>query len=592
MSTFWQKATQRVHLPAVVRAESTLSSLSYTGRALFMFFAGVCVVSSIGLLYLMNRTLVVATPARGGSLTEGIIGSPRFINPILAVSDADRDLTALVYSGLLHALPDGSYVPDLAESYVVSPDGKTYTFVIRPNATFQDGSSVTAEDVVYTVQKIQDPALKSPALANWQGVTVRELDSHTVTFVLRSAYSPFIENLTLGIVPKQLWQDVPNDEFPFSELNTSPVGSGPYQVSSISRTASGIPSSYRLRAFNRYMLGEPYLTNVTFKFYQSETALEEALSQGDVESASGLSPANLDKLGVNVVTAPLNRVFGVFFNQNQSEVLRLPEVRAALNSSINRTDLVQQILGGYGVPLEGPVPPALSNAPASESDLPSKSDSLASTTLVESAQQALLSKGWKLVEGVLVKTTGTGKNQKSMPLRFTLATANVPELRASAQYLKTAWEQMGAQVEVQVFDQSDLSQNVIRRRAYDALLFGEVVGRELDLFAFWHSSQRNDPGLNIAAYANATADKALESLRTTTDPKTRQALLDVFSTQVQKDLPAVFLYAPDFVYSIPNDIAGASLGFIETPSDRFLSVAGWHRETDYVWPVFASGKDK
>jgi peptide/nickel transport system substrate-binding protein len=582
MSTFWQKATQRVHLPVVVKAEDTLRSLSYTGRALFMFFAAVAVISSVGLLYILNATLTVATPARGGSLTEGIIGSPRFINPILAVSDADRDLTALVYSGLLRATPEGAYVPDLAESYTVSPDGKTYTFVIRPDATFQNGSFVTADDVAYTVQKIQDPALKSPALANWQGVTVQVLDSHTVAFSLRSAYSPFIENLTLGIVPKQLWQGVSDDEFPFSELNASPVGSGPYKISSIARTASGIPSSYSLTAFNRYALGEAYLTHLTLRFYQSETALESALQSGDVDSASGISPANLGTLGANVLTAPLNRVFGVFFNQNQSEVLRLPEVRQALNNSIDRRALVDQVLGGYGVPITGPVPPALSKQ-ASAAPAPAGS-------LAQSAQQILLAKGWKLVDGVLTKTTGSGKSQKTVTLQFTLATANVPELRAAAQYLKEQWAAVGAQVDVQVYDQGDLSQNVIRPRKYDALLFGEVVGRELDLFAFWDSSQRNDPGLNIALYANASVDKTLETLRTTVDPAARQTLLNAFSAQIAADTPAVFLYAPDFVYSIPNNIAGVDLGFIETPSDRFLSVTQWHRETDYVWPVFAGGK--
>jgi peptide/nickel transport system substrate-binding protein len=587
MSTFWQKATQRVYLPLVVKAEDTLRSLSYTGRALFMFFAGVCVISAVGLLYILNSNLVVATPARGGSLTEGVIGSPRFINPILAVSDSDHDLTALVYSGLLHATPSGDYVPDLAQSYTVSPDGKTYTFVIRPDATFQDGSLVTADDVAFTVQKIQDQALKSPLLANWQGVTVQVLDSHTVAFVLRSAYAPFIENLTLGIVPKALWQGVSDDEFPFSELNTSPVGSGPYKVSSIARTASGIPSSYSLTAFNNYALGEPYLTNLTLQFYQSEAALETALKNGDVDSASGISPANLSTLGVNVITAPLNRVFGVFFNQNQSTVLRLPEVRAALNNSVDRQDLVNQVLGGYGVPLNGPVPPSLLQS------APSLATNMSSSSLAQAAQQSLLNAGWKMgSDGVLIKTTGTGKSATTVRLQFSLATANVPELRAAAEYLKEQWAAVGAQVDVQVYDQGDLSQNVIRPRKYDALLFGEVVGRELDLFAFWDSSQRNDPGLNIAQYANSSVDKALESLRTTTDPTTRQTLLNSFSAQIAKDNPAVFLYAPDFVYSIPNDIAGVDLGFVETPSDRFLSVAQWHVQTDYVWPIFASGKDK
>jgi len=164
----------------------------------------------------------------------------------------------------------------------------------------------------------------------------------------------------------------------------------------------------------------------------------------------------------------------------------------------------------------------------------------------------------------------------------------VPELRAAAEYLRVAWERMGVKVNLKIFEQGDLAQNVIRPRKYDALLFGEVVGRELDLFAFWHSSQRNDPGLNVAGYANANADDALEALRATADTSKRQELLSTLLAELQTDLPAVFLYAPDFVYSVPNDIAGVDLGFIETPSDRFLSLPGWHRDSDRVWPIFAA----
>ena len=233
-------------------ATDTYESFSASGRALFLFFAAVCIASTIGRVYLLNAAFLISVPAHGGSLSEGLIGSPRFINPVLALSDSDRDLTSLIYSGLLKATPSGEYAPDLAQSYTVSPDGLTYTFTLRANDTFQDGTPVTADDVVFTIQKAQDPLLKSPVAANWDGVTVSEIDAHTVQFKLKSPYAPFVENLTIGILPKALWQNVSDDEFAFSDLNTSPVGSGPFEVGSIARNSSGIPSSYTLEAFNHY----------------------------------------------------------------------------------------------------------------------------------------------------------------------------------------------------------------------------------------------------------------------------------------------------------------------------------------------------
>ena len=531
---------------------------------------------------MLNASLLVAAPAPGGSLVEGLLGSPRFINPVLALSDADRDVTALAYSGLLRATPDGSYIPDLAQEYSVSEDGRVYTFVLRPGLTFHNGKPVTAEDVVFTVQKIQEPALKSPLRANWDGVVAEAPDARTVRFTLPSAYAPFVKNLTLGILPKALWSTVSAEEFPFSELNATPVGSGPYRVASVSRTASGIPSSYELVPFAGYSLGRPYLS-LTLRFYQSEDSLMQALEGGEVDAASGISPEKLaGQDSINIATTPLNRVFGVFFNQNQSELLRQRPVRSALNAAIDRSDLIQRVLGGYGTALMGPVPPSLLALDAGSS----------TPQGIDTARAILERDGWELNEaGVLQKTTGKGSSAEVVTLSFDLATANVPELRAAAQYLSDTWGQLGVQVNVKVFEAGDLSQNVIRPRKYDALLFGEVIGRELDLYAFWHSSQRNDPGLNVAGYANATADQVLEELRQTADRAARASLYEQFAAELAADIPAVFLYAPDFVYSVPKDIQGLDLGLVESPSDRFLSVTQWHREVDYVWPLFAGGKN-
>ncbi|MDO8548412.1 MAG: ABC transporter substrate-binding protein, partial [bacterium] len=451
----------------------TYDSFSHSGRALFLFFAGICVLSSALLVYLLNESLLVAVPAPGGSYTEGLIGAPRFINPVLAISDSDRDLTALIYSGLLKATPNGDYVPDLAQSYTISDDGKTYTFILRPGATFHDGTPVTAGDVVFTIAKTQDPAVKSPVRANWDGVTVMEIDTHTLSFTLTSPYAPFIENLTLGILPKARWQSVSDEEFAFSELNASPIGSGPYRIGSISRTSSGIPSTYELKPFGKYSLGAPYLGSSTLRFYQSEDALIAALKSGDIEAASGVSPAELGALsGFTAKSAPLNRVFAVFFNQNQSAVLRDHDVRQALDSAIDQSALIAQVLGGYGTPLNGPVPPNLLSGSASapqtfNNTVPFVSVQTATSTSAASpavdpalaARAYLIKKGWAVSsDGTLQKTTGTGKNAKTQAFSFSLATDNVPELRAAAGYVQEQWQKVGAKVTLQIYDQGDLSQ--------------------------------------------------------------------------------------------------------------------------------------
>ncbi len=249
-----------------------------------------------------------------------------------------------------------------------------------------------------------------------------------------------------------------------------------------------------LKPFAKYALGEPFLSSFTVRFYQSDDALTAALQSGDVEAASGLSPDDLAGLsGENIDRSPLNRVFGVFFNQNQSAVLRDHDVRQALADSVDQNALVEQVLDGYATPLYGPVPPEILASLGEDASSSLPAEHASSTNLALAAQKRLLAEGWVMgSDGVLTKTTGTGKSAATERLEFSLATGNVPELRAAAEYLKEQWGKVGVQVDVQIFDQGDLSQNVIRPRKYDALLFGEVVGRELDLFAFWDSSQRND----------------------------------------------------------------------------------------------------
>ncbi len=567
----------------IEKVQETIHSFSASGRVLFYFFSGILVISTCALLFMLNASLLVKVPAHGGSYAEGIIGAPRFINPILAVSDADRDITSLVFSGLLKATPEGQYIPDLAESFTISSDGKTYTFTLRKNALFQDTRPVTADDVVFTITKTQTLTIKSPVRANWNGVVVQKIDDRTVSFTLKQAYAPFIENLTIGILPKHLWENVADDEFSFSNLNTSPIGSGPFKLASLSRTSAGIPSSYTLVSYNRYALRAPYLSTLTFYFYQNEDALIEALKKGEVHAASSISPARIPELQNFIVSsAPLNRIFGVFFNQNQSEVLRDNAVRQALNDAIDRKELVRQVLGGFGTPLVGPLPPSVLLNTTNEDVFSGNND------IATEAKNSLIKAGWQPgPNGILQKSFGTGKNAKVEVLAITLSTGNVPELRAAAEFVRRSWSAVGASVNVQVYDQGDLAQNVIRPRKYDALLFGEVIGRVPDLFAFWSSGERLDPGLNISLYANSSIDKIVSQLRTVSDESEKKPLYQQFTKAVLADHPAVFLYAPDFVYIVPKDIKGLNLGFIETPNDRFLSITNWHRETDRVWSLFA-----
>ncbi len=568
-------------------AQKTFDSFSITEKVLFLGFGALLIGAALSLAAKASSEYSVTVPHRGGKLVEGIVGTPRFINPLLAVSDADRDLTALVYSGLLKVTPTGSFIPDLAQSYNISPDGLIYTFIIREDAIFHDGTPVTADDVEFTITKAQDTALKSPRRVSWEGVTVEKPDPKTVIFKLKQPYAPFISNLTLGILPKQQWQKLTIDEIPFSSLNTEAIGSGPYKIASVDRSSDSNPVEVTLESNPDYTLGEPYIETLDLKFYSNEKALVTALHDGKVESASNLTPSSGKGLegSIRVLYAPLTRVFGVFFNQNQNELLARKEVRKALSLAVDKDSIINDVLLGFGTKADGPLPPVAAKALIASSETASTS-----TAGLETAEKTLVAAKWEKNPDTGVYEFN-GKNESSI-LSLSLATANIPELVESARRIEENWKELGAQVDVRVFEPTDLNQGVIRPRKYDALLFGIVTGKNSDLYPFWHSSQRNDPGLNVALYTNAKADKILEKMRVSTSTSVIATQYELLKKEIDTDIPAIFLWSPDFIYAVPEKLNGVALGEITTPSDRFIGIEKWYVETDHVWKIFVKDEDE
>lgn len=546
-------------------------------------------VSSLALLAGANETVSVNVPSRGGALTEGLVGPARFINPVLATSAADNDLTALTYSGLLRTLPDGTHVPDLAESYTVSEDGTTYTFVLRATATFHDGNPVTSADVLYTVKQIQKSDVKSPRRADWDGVVVATPDDRTVTFTLPHAYAPFIENCALGILPEHLWKETTPEDFPFNPLNTHPVGSGPYRIAKVEEDSTGSATRFELEPFSDFTLGRANVSSITVRVYANEDAVVRAFNKRDINAVAGISSEQLAQLNLGnstVMRATLPRVFGVFFNQNRAPVFTDASVRSALDIALDKDKLIRAALGGFATTLSSPIPVMHSGI---VTELPSSTSTVSTAYTLESvdaARDALMRGGWEWndVEGEWKKD--------SLVLQFTLATTDTPELVATANAVITAWRQAGAKVTLKVYSLAELNTTVIRPREYDAILFGEVVGREPDLYAFWHSSQRNDPGVNLALYTNAKADTLLSQARATTNKQDRDKLYMDFADLVREDQPAIFLYAPDFLYVFPNNVIGVKMGSLTTPAERFENVYRWYTDTERVWEIFAGGSDQ
>lgn len=488
----------------------------------------------------------VDAPAKGGTLREGVIGEPSFINPILSGTDTGRDLAYLTYSGLMRINEHGELAPDLAESYTISDDGLVYTFKLRNDIYFHDNEKITADDVVFTITKTKDPRIKSPLAANWQGVVVKAIDERTIEFTLKSPYNPFLENTTIGIIPEHIWKDaVEVDQFAFSKYNFEPIGSGPYKVDEVRRGSDGSAVYYKLVAFSKYGPGEKNITNIYIHIYKDMESLVTALRAGDIDSAAALSPAAASQLtqeGFRIETTPMLRIFGVFFNQNQQTGFVKKEVRQSLADAVDKQRIIDKVLYSYADPEDSPLP-----------------------------------------RGISEDATTTDRTVATTTLSFTLSTSDNPELKAVADALKEQWGAIGVQVNVATLDPAELTRTVIRPRKYDALLFGEIVGRGNDLYPFWHSSERKDPGLNIAQYTNTRADALLQRARAATTTAEMNENLSAFEDIVKQDVPAAFLYSPHFIYVVPKELKGLKLPAIELANERWAGILASYINVRRVW---------
>lgn len=572
---------------SISRIISIIETARTSDRWLLRVLLAITMIALVGFVLAINQLVSVPGVSAGGSFTEGILGTPRFANPVLAITRADQDVTTLVYSGLMKIAPDGTLVPDVAESIAVSDDGTTYTIILRTDVQFHDGVQLTANDVLFTIGLAQNADLKSPFRGNWNDVVVEAVDQETLLISLSEPYAPFIENFTLGILPAHIWRTIPIAQVPFSEYNTTPIGSGPYMVKSAAFSSSGTVDSYNLTAAPDHYQN-PLIAEITLKFFGTELALGEALTQGTIDATSHIPPEQLGTIDPEVfatINTPLPRTFGLFFNQNRSVALRDSAVREALELVLDRQAIIDQAISGSGIP--SPESVVSSTSAVQSTDVASTSN-LTDTQRLETARSILEDADWSLTS---IGTWEKEIDDSTIDLTVTIRTANNPTLEATLEAVTAAWRELGVTVLTEQYEQTDLIQSVIRPRDFSVLLFGLDVSRSRDLFPFWHSSQQNDPGLNITQYANLTVDDYLETARVSQNEPDRMAAIGSALTIIRAERPAIFLFQPTNAYVVNRSIQTAPMQQMGRPADRFSNIAIWNTSTSDLWPFFQTSPD-
>lgn len=529
---------------------------------------------AIALVYLAFTYTTITVPTAGGTYVEGVAGFPHAINPLLAAyNDVDRDLCALVYSGLTRMNGRGEVEPELALKWEISLDGLTYIFHLRSGLHWPDGAPLTADDVLFTIGLMQDPDFPGPSDlgALWRTVQVFKDDDRTVRFVLSEPFAPFLDYTTIGLLPAHLLEGVRAADLPSLDFNLQPVGSGPFQVAEV-ETREGDMVSVLLKPNPEYYGPRPYLEGVRFRFYPSYQSAFRAFQDGEVEGVGRILLSELpqarQEADLNLYSAPLADQVLIFLNLAKKDELPFfqeKEVRQALLYSLDRQALVDGVLEGQAIVAHSPI---LAGTWAYYEGIhryeydPQKARALLDGT------------GWTLPPGGRVRIKG------ELGLSFTLLSSTDPVQVAIVQEVARQWQAIGVYVNAVAVPPLEL-RDALERRDYQAALVELALPGNPDPYPLWHQTQIAT-GQNYAGLDHRRISEVIETARIMADPTRQAAMYREFQELFADEVPAVLLYQPIYTYGVDRKVQGVQIGPLMYPSDRLATISSWYIATRRV----------
>ena len=479
------------------------------------------VITIVSIWFAISQPISSDKPTQtGGRYIEGVVGQPSRINPLFAsLNDPDRDIVSLVFSGLTRLGPSGEPLPSLARSWDISDDGRTYTFQLQPNVFWHDGQRFSAADVVFTYSLLANPDFPSdPILGElWQQVECSEPDPLTVLCQLPAPYAPFLSFATIGILPSHDLQGVSARSLADHPFNRDPIGTGLFRLTRLDERSA------LLERNPTYHLGPAQLDEIEFRFYPDEHAAMTALHRDDIQGlllSTNVASDDLDALTAreDLQVYSSNRTgYTILYLNNEGSILEDARVRRAIAHTVNRDRIIAGLLCSRAVRADSPIPPGTWAYDPDLDPIPYDPDK---------ARQLLDDAGWTRSEN------GT-RTQDSQRLRISLLADSDPLRTAVAQVVADQLSEVGIEVEVLTHGASDLVQDFLIPRDYQAAIFGWDPGYDPDPYPAWHSSGTNEGGRNLAGYVSMTADELMEEARTTVDFSQPPAPLPSLPTHLQ-----------------------------------------------------------
>ncbi len=528
---------------------------------------------AIALLLLARQPILrnlFAQPGQGGVYIEGLVGSIGRLNPLLdGTNPADQDIDRLIFSGLVKFDERGNPQPDLAESWGISLDGLDYNFTLRENLTWQDGEPLTAEDVVFTIDLLRNQALPIPEDIRtlWSKVEATALDDRHLQFRLPSAFAPFLDYLSFGVLPKHLLSQLDPRQLVDAPFNLKPVGSGPYEFQELLSKNDQV-TGVVLKAWDKYPQGRPFIDQIIFHYYDTSADAYQAYKTGDIMGISYISPDMLSQVladpTLNVYSTRLPRLSIVMLNLDKAEVpfFKEQQVRQALMLGINRQWIVDNYLGGQAFIANGPILPGTWAYNENLSTLPYDPDKAIS--ILKQAGYTIPAEG------------GSVRSKDGVNLEFELVHPDTELHTQIAESIRDSLAELGIKVDLVAVPYDKLVTDYLEPRNYQAALVDLNLARspDPDPYPFWHQAEITG-GQNYSKWDDRRASEYLEQARVNVNQSQRAKLYRSFQNEFARELPSLPLYFPVYSYAISVRVRGVSVGPIFQSSDRFATIGQW-----------------
>lgn len=517
------------------------------------------------------RPHLFKVPVSGGVFTEALVGSPKLINPLYApLNDVDRDLSALIYSGLFRLNGALEPEPDIAARYRWIEDGRLLEITLREDVRFHDGIPLTADDVVFTYETAANSAWRSPLASTFRLIEPIRIDTYTIQLKLEKPNPHLLTDLTLGILPQHIWGDVPGGTASLAGANLKPIGSGPYRLESFKRDTKGALLSFKLAAFSGYYDQHPFIDVWQFRFYPDRLEAQAALENKQADAIAFVPWKDVEELrhsDIQSATIELPQETVAFLNVKHP-LLQDVRLRQALRMAVDLREL-QDLIGNHASLVSSPFP-FLQSTTTQTGDL-------------EGARVLLNTLGWRLPANGTIRVKEEPRQASSTELHLTIDLPDQSDLVKVAELLQRRWSLIGVRVDVRTAHPEELLKRAVTKRDYQVLIWNVLIPPTQDISPFWASEEATESGLNLANLTDREVDRALASVASATSSAYLAQAREDLSRAILKQTPALFLLRPAYAYLLSRDVQGVKDMRVSRPSDRLLRTKEWFLETGWRW---------